>query len=79
MEHRTLMHPARSVGKRIASAVGTCASILFWCAVTLTPLAAWITHLTVCFQQNRWGFLIAGALFFPVAIVHGVGIWFGWW
>lgn len=40
---------------------------------------AWITHLVVCFQQNRWGFLIAGAIFFPVAIVHGVGVWFGAW
>lgn len=42
-------------------------------------LVAWITHLVVCFQQDRWGFLVAGALFFPIAIVHGIGIWFGWW
>ena len=47
--------------------------------LTLVCIAAWLTHVTVCFQGNRWGFLIAGALFFPVAIIHGIGIWFGFW
>ena len=41
--------------------------------------AAWFTHLFVCFSDDRWGFLIAGAIIFPIAIVHGVGIWFGAW
>ena len=41
--------------------------------------SAWFTHLFVCFSDDRWGFLIAGALMFPIAIVHGVGIWFGAW
>jgi len=41
--------------------------------------AAWFTHLVVCFTDDRWGFLIAGAIMFPIAIVHGVGIWFGAW
>jgi hypothetical protein len=40
---------------------------------------AWFTHLFVCFSDDRWGFLIAGAIMFPVAIVHGVGIWLGIW
>jgi len=40
---------------------------------------AWFTHLFVCFTDDRWGFLIAGAIMFPIAIVHGVGIWFGAW
>jgi hypothetical protein len=48
-------------------------------AVCVATFAAWLTHVIVCFQQNRWGFLIAGAIFFPVAIVHGRGIWFGTW
>ena len=39
--------------------------------------AAWLTHVVVCFHAGLWGFLIAGALFFPVAIVHGIGLWFG--
>ena len=41
--------------------------------------AAWLTHIYVCFNTDRWGFLIAGAIFFPVAIIHGIGIWFGFW
>ena len=46
--------------------------ILFFVA-----LAAWFTHLYVCFSDDRWGFLIAGAIMFPIAIVHGIGIWIG--
>ncbi len=42
-------------------------------------IAAWFTHLYTCFTDERWGFLIAGAIFFPVAIIHGIGIWFGIW
>jgi hypothetical protein len=41
--------------------------------------AAWITHLIVCFSDEKWGFLIGGAIFFPVAVVHGTGLWFGAW
>lgn len=44
-----------------------------------TCVAAWFTHLFTCFSDERWGFLIAGAIFFPIAIVHGIGIWFGLW
>ena len=41
--------------------------------------SAWVTHLVMCFSDDRWGFLIAGALFFPVAVIHGTGVWFGVW
>jgi len=41
--------------------------------------AAWATHIIVCLKTAAWGFLIAGALMFPVAIVHGTGSWFGAW
>ena len=41
--------------------------------------ASWLTHVITCFSDERWGFLIAGALMFPVAIVHGIGIWVGVW
>lgn len=52
---------------------------LIYIVFIVALVAAWFTHLYVCFNQERWGFLIAGALFFPVAIVHGVGLWFGFW
>lgn len=54
-------------------------SLLLGIAFGILVFSAWITHLVVCFQGNRWGFLIAGAIFFPVAVVHGVGCWFDWW
>lgn len=40
-------------------------------------IAAWITHVVVCLKTSSWGFLIAGAIMFPVAWVHGTGIWLG--
>lgn len=51
------------------------AALIFW----IWAVAAWLTHLVVCFKAASWGFLIAGAICFPVAWVHGTGIWFGWW
>lgn len=45
----------------------------------ITFFAAWVTHVIVCIQSESYGFLIAGALAFPIAIVHGIGIWFGVW
>ena len=41
--------------------------------------AAWLTHVIDCLANGQWGFLVAGAIFFPIAIVHGIGIWFGFW
>ena len=51
----------------------------FGLIIVLTSTAAWLTHLFVCFSDDRWGFLIAGAIMFPIAIVHGIGIWLGVW
>ncbi len=42
-------------------------------------VAAWLTHIFTCLANGEWGFLIAGALAFPIAIIHGIGIWFGFW
>ena len=41
-------------------------------------ILAWITHIVVCLKTASWGFLVAGALLFPIAWIHGTGIWFGW-
>ncbi len=53
--------------------------ITTYLVVMTLSVAAWFTHLFVCFSDDRWGFLIAGAIMFPIAIVHGVGVWFGFW
>ena len=48
-------------------------------ALFLWALTAWLTHVIVCLKASSWGFLIAGAIMAPVAVVHGTGIWFGVW
>ena len=40
----------------------------------LISLLAWFNHLYIYFTDDRWGFLIAGAIMFPIAM-HGVGSW----
>jgi hypothetical protein len=45
--------------------------------LALLLIVAWLTHVITCLMDASWGFLIAGAIFFPVGIVHGIGIWFG--
>ena len=45
--------------------------------VILASIAAWFTHVFVCLSEEAWGFLIAGAIMFPIGIIHGIGIWFG--
>lgn len=47
--------------------------------VVLGGFAAWLTHIVDCFQDGEWGFLLVGALFFPLAVIHGIGLWFGLW
>ncbi len=48
-------------------------------SVFAVSIAAWFQHLYTCFTDDRWGFLIAGAIVPPIAIVHGIGIWLGFW
>ena len=44
---------------------------------TVISVAAWATHLFVCFEASEWGSLLAGKVACPVAVVHGVGIRIG--
>lgn len=41
--------------------------------------AAWLTSVVFCAANGLRPLLIADALFFPVGIVHGIGVWFGGW
>lgn len=45
--------------------------------VIIWVLASWVTHVIVCLVAGSWGFLIAGAIMFPIGIIHGTGVWFG--
>jgi hypothetical protein len=44
-----------------------------------TTYSAWLTHIVNCAGDKLWGFLVAGAIVFPVGIVHGAGVWVGAW
>ena len=39
--------------------------------------AAWLTHIFICLSNEAWGLLVAGAIMFPIGIIHGYGLWFG--
>lgn len=45
--------------------------------VILLPILGWLTHVIYSLLHGLWGFLIAGALLFPVGIIHGWMIWLG--
>ena len=51
---------------------GTLAALVFF----IVPAAAWFTHIYHCFVEEAWGFLIAGAILFPIAVCHGIYLWF---
>lgn len=46
-------------------------------AFAFSTIPAWITHVITCLSDGSWGFLIAGALFVPIGVIHGYGIWLG--
>ena len=58
---------------KIMDWIGPVLAVVF----VLSLPAAWLTHVITCLASESWGFLIAGAVFFPIGIVHGIGIWFG--
>ena len=45
----------------------------------LLGYSAWLTSIVFCAANGLRPLLIAAATFFPVGVVHGVGIWFGGW
>ena len=47
--------------------------------VGLFGYSAWLTSIVFCAANGLRPLLVAAAAFFPVGVVHGVGIWFGGW
>jgi hypothetical protein len=45
-------------------------------ALGMACIFAWFTHIFFCFGSMAWGFLLAGAIFFPIGILHGMYLWF---
>jgi hypothetical protein len=42
-------------------------------------IASWFNHLYICFTEEAWGFLVAGAIIVPIAVIHGAGNFLGVW
>lgn len=49
---------------------------MMWYLIGAACFFAWLTHIITCFAEGLWGFLIAGAIFFPIGIMHGLYLWF---
>jgi hypothetical protein len=45
----------------------------------LFTYSAWLTSIVFCAANDLHPLLIAAATFFPVGVVHGIGVWFGGW
>jgi hypothetical protein len=65
------MEPA----KRIGETTGGTLLVVFGVLAT----GACFQHLYTSFMEDRWGILIAGLIFLPISIIHGFGIWLGFW
>lgn len=50
---------------------------MIWGFAVFASFAAWLTHIIFCLSVGKWGFLIAGAMMFPIGIIHGVMVWMG--
>ncbi len=53
-------------------------NFVIW-GIALACGLAWLTHLISTFLHHNWGFMFWGALFFPIGIFHGFGVWLGIW
>ena len=47
-------------------------------SVLLIPIVAWLTHIFYSIMVEKYLLLIAGAILPPIGMIHGVGVWFGW-
>lgn len=51
--------------------------LLLIAAIPFMLFVAWLTHVIHTIQSEEWLLLIAGAILFPIAIIHGIGLWLG--
>jgi hypothetical protein len=54
----------------------TATSILLTGVITYS---AWLTSIVFCSTHDERALLIPDAAFFPVGVVHGIGVWLGGW
>lgn len=54
------------------------AGVFVFVVWVIANICAWFQHVITCIQAEEWILLIVGAVVFPIALVHGWGIWLGW-
>lgn len=54
-------------------------TVAFFVLPILVAYAAWLTSVVFCASNGARPLLIADATFFPVGVVHGIGLWLGGW
>lgn len=60
-----------------AAAMAALVGVLFYIALIFAVIAAWITHVLVCIKTAAWILLLFGCIVFPVGVIHGFGVWLG--
>ena len=50
--------------------------LMGWIIASVICIAAWFNHIVTCLSEGLWGFLLAGAIMFPIGIIHGIWLWF---
>jgi hypothetical protein len=45
----------------------------------LLGYSAWLTSIVFCSANGQRPLMIAAAAFFPIGVVHGLGVWLGGW
>ena len=54
-------------------------TVITLAAMGLLIYSAWLTSIVFCSANDERPLLIAAATFFPIGVVHGIGVWFGGW
>ena len=54
-------------------------SLAVFMAFAMLAYSAWLTSIVFCASNNMRPLLVAAAAFFPIGIIHGIGVWFGGW
>ena len=78
-KHSLRTNAALCILSRELETMGDKMGNLIGLVIGIGVFAGWLNHLYACFTEQMWGFLIAGAIFFPIGVVHGWGLWLGFW
>jgi hypothetical protein len=74
----TALRPALPIRTILRGGMGLPTALSLLASATAC-YAAWLTSIVFSGVAGHYALLTAAALFFPVGVVHGVGVWFGGW